>query len=147
MSMINDRFFRYVSYTKWIFFVWAMIAMLLEVFDPTTKFVSTVGFSIFLMGIFLGLGSLHTSESLLKKSKKITKNNFKTSVLFLLAVIAITVGNSIFLFSAQHVNPALKPHVVEQLHNVAYGTLSLALGMLCTLKQLFDAYREAHAND
>ncbi len=145
--MINERFFRYASHTKWIFFMWALFGILIEIITPTAKFVSTVGFSIFLMGIFLGLDSLYTSARLLEKSKNTTKSNFKISVLFLLAVIVITVGNSIFLFSAQHVNPALKPHVIEQLHNVAYGTLSLALGMLCTLKKLFDAYREAHSNE
>lgn len=145
--MINERFFRYVSYTKWIFFAWAIIGMLREVFTPTAKFVSTVGFSIFLMGIFLGLASLHTSDKFIKKSRTITPRAFKTSVGFLIAIIVFTIGNSIFLFSAQQVNPALRPHIVEQLHNVAYGTLSMALGLLCTLKQIYDAYQKAHADE
>ena len=145
--MITTDFFRYASYSKWLFFVWAIVKMLLEVITPTAKFASTVGFSIFLMGIFLGLGSLHTSDRLIEKSKISTKKDFKLSLVFLLTVTVITVGNSIFLFSARYVNPALKPHIIEHLHNVAYGALSLALGMLCTIKQLFDAYHNAHANE
>ncbi len=143
--MNSQRFFQYISYGKWIAWGWTLFLLTSIFLDLKHLAISNVGYAVFLAGTGLTLHSLYTPPGLIKKDLAFYKNPsfIKKIALFFALVIAVTIFNSITLISVKHINPLLKPEIADQLIGVGYGCISLALGLVCELKTLFDRVEEA----
>ena len=138
MKIIN--IFHYLSHAKWIFFIWAMFLIVSEYFHPTSHFLSNVGLSIFLMGLFLGFWGFSDIEKLSKKEKKNFANSKSIiiSSILLLIVAGYVFIQGIYFMNIKLIRPTIKENLAVEFKTIGYHCLAFGFGFLCYLKILFD---------
>lgn len=141
MKIIN--IFHYLSHARWIFLIWALFLMVAEYFHPSSHFLSNIGLSIFLAGLFLGFEGFSDIEKLSKKEKKDFANpkSIKISSIIFLVVAGYVFIQGIYFMNIKLIQPEIKENMAIEIKTVGYHCFALGFGFLCYLKLIFDKYK------
>lgn len=134
------KLFHYLSYSKWIFLVVGLFYAFGAQFINNESLFSNVGYSLYLMGIGLVLGSMTTTNKLSKGEIKSFSDprKFKLAVIVFSVSIFLTICSALYLLLAQNIKPDISETIANSAVQVGQGALAFALGLLFELKLLFE---------
>ncbi|TNE72615.1 hypothetical protein EP331_06765 [bacterium] len=124
-----------VSYSKFVFFIIALVYIYLPLFNKEVNHLENVGIGLIFLGIGLSLDSLRDQNVVDRFSKKIYK---KPSVVIsivsvLLVIFVVTLGLSLY---------ALITTESDSIRNIAVGLLCTCLGGISMVRQIIETSRK-----
>lgn len=124
------QYFHYLSFLKYVFFVWGAYLFYPELFSQSENYISNMGMGIFFMGLGMCLDSLKKDDKLTTLEKKIFKNEKYYRSLIMIGSIGsfLVILGSIFLLKFREV------------YDFALGMISFSIGLLSVAKQNYSKY-------
>jgi|WetSurMetagenome_2_1015567.scaffolds.fasta_scaffold144654_2 hypothetical protein len=141
MKILN--IFHYLSYARWIFFIWSMFLVVQAFLHPSLYALSNTGLAVFLMGLFLGFWGFSDIEKLSKRDKKnfAEPKSIKINSIVCLVSAGYCFIMGIYFMNIKLIRPAMEENIAIELQTVGYHCFALGFGILCYLKMLFDKYK------
>ncbi|RPH31438.1 MAG: hypothetical protein EHM93_13555 [Bacteroidales bacterium] len=139
--MISNKTLHYLSYLKFVFFIWMMaLTVYAYIIPPNKELIPITGNIMLLLGVFMGFEGLSDVERLSEREKKKLSNPKhvkRLSVILFIAFIG-SIVLSLYFFFLKYIFKDINPDYLSDFKRLGSDCLVMGLGFLCLLKLLYD---------